>query len=672
MSPAILNVAQQQAVDTINGPILVAAGAGTGKTRVLEYRTLSLVKSGVDPKSILLLTFTRRAAAEMLARAARHDMRCREVAGGTFHSFSLGLLQRYGKLLNLNAFTVLDRADSEEIIGTIIAQLNLRDKKYFPKKRTVTDILSKSVNKLASIETVLEDDYPHLYEWAKPIELIGARAAAYKRERNLLDFDDLLFYLQALLAEHEGVRRRIHEKYQYIMVDEYQDTNKIQEHIVYQLGVGHGNILVVGDEMQSIYRFRGAEYANMIRFPKRFGGTHIVKLEENYRSTQEILDVANAVIDQVAGEHFKKYLASDRSGEKPVYKQFKSPREEAAWVADTILERVNAGISLRSIAVLFRAAYQSAPLELELAARRIPFKKYGGIRFVETAHVKDVLAHLKVIANPQDELSWRRILLLIEGIGEKTVDKLFNSVVIKLAGLLEEKNEAQQAAQLHGEEPFQDQTLSSNLIESLRPLYYLLVKIKDPNLRPSQKIADIVEYYGPILRQRFDDYPQREQDLTALVELSQPYDHDEDLINDFALDPPDQSAVDVRTYDDDFLTLSTVHSAKGLEWNTVFIIQALEGKFPIVRPESKPEDIEEERRLFYVAVTRAKERLYLSSTHGRFSGYYDSWYMNKPSRFIESLLDKDVLESTLLTSNAPFGSSSSQGNEESEEDVDMF
>ncbi|MBI4136521.1 ATP-dependent helicase, partial [Candidatus Roizmanbacteria bacterium] len=641
-----LNPAQLKAVTTHTGPILVIAGAGTGKTRVLEHRTFELIKKGIDPKSILLLTFTRRAASEMLARAARHDRRAQDVAGGTFHSFALVTLQRYGKAVGLETFTVLDRGDSEELIGKIISDLRLGTKRYFPKKHTVLNILSKTINKDTSVEQILEDEYPHLYEWAQAIELVGINAAKYKRQRNLLDFDDLLYYLQSILEENDQIRNKIHERYHYIMVDEYQDTNKIQAKIVHQLANGRGNILVVGDEMQSIYRFRGAEFTNMIKFPRLFSNTQQIPLETNYRSTQEILNVANNVLDQVEGEGFKKHLTSDRSGQMPEYHQFKSVKKEAEWIAEKILSFSRNGESLNQIAVLFRASYQSAPLEIELAARGIPFKKFGGIRFVETAHVKDVLAHLKVVVNHFDELAWRRILLLIDGIGEKAVETLLiNNTVAQLTGFVDQPNTAENT---------QDKVRINT--EKLRPLFELLTKINKEALTSSGKLSEIIAYYKPILRAKYDDYPQREQDLDALIELSAPYEKDEDLLNDFALDPPDQSAMEITTGDNEYVTLSTVHSAKGLEWGTVFVIQAQEGKFPIVRPESKDEDIEEERRLFYVAVTRAKNKLFITSSHGSMRGFYDSWYMSKMSRFVEPLVESKVVDTHMLNESNPWKS----------------
>lgn len=628
----ILNKNQRQAVDSFDGSFLVIAGAGTGKTRVLEYRALSLVKKGVDPRSILLLTFTRRAAAEMLKRASRHDPRLNAIAGGTFHSFALQLLKKYHQLLGLSAnFAVIDQADSESLIGKIITDLNFSQKKHLPKKRTIVDVISQSINKGQPIATILEKEYEHLLEWAERLELVKRQFSRYKLERNLVDYDDLLVYLYLLLKNQPAVRDRLGEKYRFIMVDEYQDTNKLQANVVYEFGKIHQNILVVGDEMQSIYGFRGANFGNMIDFPKIFAKTTKITLEENYRSTQEILDLANAVLDQVEGPVYKKYLRSVRNGQKPVYRQFVSAQKEAEWIAAQILKlNREDNIVLKQIAVLFRAAYQSAALEIELASRGLPFKKFGGIRFIETAHIKDVLSHLKVIENPQDDLSWRRILMLIEGVGEKTADRLTVGIAENQAAVLSEGRFA--------------------------GLQKLLKNISQTSLRPAQQVAEIVDYYLPILRRNYDDYPQREGDLRALIEIALGYEKTGKMLADFALEPPEKSATAFfdKKSEEDFLTLSTIHSAKGLEWQAVFIIQLQEGKFPMPQALNSAEDIEEERRLFYVAVTRAKEKLFLTSSHGRTPGFGSAWFLNKPSRFIETLLYGDVLDAVTLESQSSF------------------
>lgn len=619
----ILNPAQKEAVDSYKGPFLIIAGAGTGKTRVLEYRTLELIKKGVDPSSILLLTFTRRAANEMLERTGRHDSRARHVSGGTFHSFALSILKREGRLIGFESFTVLDRGDSEDLIAKIVTDLKLRENKYFPKKNTVNDIISKSINKLTSIYEVLERDYPHLLEWEKAVELIKMKFAKYKIEKGLMDYDDLLYYFATLLEKFPHVRQRISQKFRFIMVDEYQDTNKIQAKIVNLLGREHANILIVGDEMQSIYAFRGANFENMLEFPEDFKKAKRITLEENYRSTQEILDVANAVMEEVTGPHFKKYLNSPKHGMKPQFLQFKSPKEEASFVAKKIVELTNKGVPIRQIAVLFRASYQSAPLELELTAHSIPFKKFGGIRFVETAHIKDVIAYLRVVVNPKDEISWRRILLLLDGIGEKTAELII--------------------AQIMDGKKLEEALSVSSETQNLFKLFELLRQEKNS---PSEKISLILKYYLPILKKTYDDYPQREQDLSALVDIAGGYTKTAEMLDDFAIDPPDASA---KAYlsegpEREWVCLSTIHSAKGLEWNTVFIIGVQEGRFPSLRGNTDEKEIEEERRLFYVAVTRPKERLFITSAQGKRGGFYESWYFNRPSRFVEPLINQDLVE----------------------------
>src|SRR3989338_4986798 len=637
----MLNPAQQKAVTSLFGPVLVVAGAGTGKTRVLEYRTIELIQHNVDPRSILLLTFTRRAAAEMLARAAQHDVRARDVSGGTFHSFSLEMIKRYGSVAGISTFTVLDQGDSEDAVAKVIRVLGLREKKYFPKKHTVLSIISKASNKDVPIEAVIEDEYPHLFEWRQAIDLVASKYTTYKRDRRFMDFDDLLSEFYRMLVQYPGIRFSIQKKYAFIMVDEFQDTNKIQGKIVHALAETHKNILIVGDEMQSIYKFRGAEFTNMINFPRQFDGTAHITLEENYRSTQAIIDVANHVLDQVEGVSFKKFLTAGRTGPKPEYAQFKSPADEAQWIGSKILSLSREDIPLRHIAVLTRSGYHTAQLEIELASLRIPFKKFGGIRFIETAHVKDVVAHLKVIVNPRDELSWRRILLLIEGVGEKTVDSmLVTEFTLPHTGKFEK-------------------------------LSALLATISQPDLTPSQKIADIVEYYKPILRGQYDDYPQREQDLDAFIEIAREYKDDTEFLNDVALDPPDHSAVNGTFDDNEYVTISTIHSAKGLEWHSVFVLQLQDGKFPIVRDTTKQDDIEEERRLFYVAVTRAKERLFLTSSHSAGRNFYESWYFTRPSRFIEQLLKTSLIQIRLLPQQT--GSLRKQSYQSDDEmDIDAF
>ncbi|MEE8360134.1 MAG: ATP-dependent helicase, partial [Candidatus Omnitrophota bacterium] len=409
-----LNPTQYAAASTIEGPLLVIAGAGSGKTRVIEYRVLHLVQSEIAPSSILLLTFTKRASREMLGRAAKHDPRCERVDGGTFHSFCYKMLRHYAKTIGFNsAFSILDESDSGDAVHRCAVKLGLHDReKRFPKKRTLKGILSMSINKNTSIKDILSRQYPHFIKYAPDIEELRNKYAEYKITKNLMDYDDLLVYFRLVLQD-EAIRQKIAGKYKYIMVDEYQDTNLLQGDITYLMAKEHKNIMVVGDDAQSIYGFRGASHDNIMKFPKQFAGCKIMKLEENYRSTQAILDVGNAILANMKNK-FSKTLVSARmtSGEKPEMLYFKDAYKEAEWIARRIKDLYDEGVELAQQAVLFRNLYISIPLQAELNKRNIPYHVFGGMKFNETAHVKDVIAHLKVIANPKDELSWTRILTL--------------------------------------------------------------------------------------------------------------------------------------------------------------------------------------------------------------------------------------------------------------------
>ncbi|MDP3789077.1 MAG: ATP-dependent helicase, partial [Candidatus Omnitrophota bacterium] len=391
-----LNPSQYEAVTRTEGPLLVIAGAGSGKTRVIEYRVLHLVNSGADPASILLLTFTRKAAREMVSRAERHDTRCKHIDGGTFHSFAYKALKKYSRNLGFtHSFSILDESEAEEAINRCAAKLGFIDReKRFPRKDTLRNIISVYVNKHAHIEDIIKREYPHFLEYAGDIERLRKEYAEYKINKNYMDYDDLLVYLK-LLLENPEIRERISGKYKYIMVDEYQDTNALQGAITYLLGKGHKNVMIVGDDAQGIYGFRGATHENIMSFPKMFPDCRIIKLEENYRSTQTILDVANTVLENMRSK-YSKCLESMRKdiGEKPRLLFFKDAYEEAEWIAVKIKEFNDEGIALQDQGVLFRSAYISIPLQAELSKRNIPYQVVGGLRFYETAHVKDVMAHL--------------------------------------------------------------------------------------------------------------------------------------------------------------------------------------------------------------------------------------------------------------------------------------
>ncbi|MCK9604517.1 MAG: ATP-dependent helicase, partial [Candidatus Omnitrophica bacterium] len=427
-----LNPAQLEAVQSTQGQFLVIAGAGSGKTRVLVYRVANLVEKGIKPEEILLLTFTRRAAEEMLKRSSLLlDDRCQKVSGGTFHSFANSVLRKYAKVLGLsNSFTILDRPDSEDAINLIRTQLGFnKTDKRFPRKRAIAEVISFSVNKSEKIKDVLYDEYPQFIEWSDEIEKINQEYKKYKYSKSLLDYDDLLIYLKELLEKHENVRFALANKYKFIMVDEYQDTNKLQAYIVCLLASEHKNIMVVGDDSQSIYSFRGANFKNIMDFPKIFKDTRIITLEENYRSTQPILNMTNEVI-RFAEEKFEKNLFTRKQGKKlPVFVDARDENSQSKFIVDKILELREEGVELGDIAVLFRSGWHSNDLEVELANRNIPFVKYGGQKFVEAAHIKDVISYLRIVYNRADQISWYRALLLLKGVGPKTAERVIQEIV---------------------------------------------------------------------------------------------------------------------------------------------------------------------------------------------------------------------------------------------------
>jgi DNA helicase-2/ATP-dependent DNA helicase PcrA len=621
----VLNPQQREAVLHGDGPLLVIAGAGTGKTRTLIYRVARLVETGVPAPSVLLLTFTRRAAEEMLRRASLLlDRRCEKVAGGTFHSFANSLLRRHAGAIGFGEnFTILDRSDSENLIGLLRQEIHAAHKTVrFPRKGTLADLVSRAVNRGEDLTTAVERDAPHFLYCLDDILRIHRLYEAAKREQNLMDYDDLLVHLETLLREHEGIRRAVSETYRYILVDEYQDTNRIQAEILRLLAATHDNVMTVGDDSQSIYSFRGARFRNILDFPSDFPGAKVVYLEENYRSVQPILDVTNEIIARAAEKFPKRLFTVRGGGERPTILSAPNERIQSAFVADRILELTEEqGIPLREIAVLFRAAYLSFDLEVELAKRHIPYRKYGGYKFLETAHVKDVIAHLRLIENPRDTLSLSRALMLIPGVGRKRSAEIsrraheeasHSPVLSSLAGMKGSEGAARLSACLR------------ELTENPSP--------------PAEALARILAYYRPLLEAKYDDYPRRLKDLEHIESLCARHRTLSSFLAEVTLEPPEASVVDIVApgRDGDTLTLSTIHSAKGLEWKVVFLLWVLDGKIPLARAAEDGEEMEEERRLLYVAATRAKDTLVLTypvNIYERASGTV----LSLPSRFVEDI-----------------------------------
>lgn len=623
-----LNPAQLSAVMHKKGPVLVIAGAGSGKTKTLTYRVARLIEDGIKPENILLLTFTKKAAAEMLSRATLVlDDRCEKVAGGTFHSFANIILRKYSKFLKLKSnFTILDKSDCEDIINHITGQMFPKKEKRFPKKSTILEIYSKSVNKETPTKQIIEEEFPQFAHCEDKIIEVHKAYVGYKRENSVLDYDDLLLYVKLLLENNEGLRKKLSNQYQYIMVDEYQDTNTLQADVIKLLASEHSNIMAVGDDAQSIYSFRGANYRNILDFPKLFEGTEIIKLEQNYRSTQNILKLTNTIISKAKEKYAKTLFSNIESPIVPALICAKNTQMEADFICQRILELLDEDVNLSDICVLARNARMSYALEIELSKRAIPYQKFGGPKFMETAHIKDIVSHLRVIINPDDIISLNRILLLLKGVGATTV----NNIIPIIKGNLNPNIKL----------------LPSNKTTSLVPLLKTLENLRSqiPMRKPSDIVEDVIEYYRPILKDKYDDYNKREKDLDHFQYLSEQYSNLEDFISDMALEPPDASIEGMykRNSDDEALTISTIHSAKGLEWDSVFIIGAVDGRFPSAYSFNSAEEMDEELRLMYVATTRAKNNLYITYPVDMYD-YSMNMVLSKPSRFLNGIPD-DILE----------------------------
>lgn len=626
-----LNKAQLEAVKQQDGAVLVIAGAGSGKTKTLTYRVARLIEDGINPSNILLLTFTKKAAQEMLSRASLVlDSRCEKVAGGTFHSFANIILRKYSSLLELqNNFTITDRADSEDIINHIRSQLIGKQEKRFPKKGTILDIYSKSVNKDIPSDEVIASEYSQFAHCSDKINEIIIEYNNYKHKNFVLDYDDLLLYLRTLLESKPDVRKKLSNQYKYIMVDEYQDTNKIQAQIIKLLASEHSNVMAVGDDSQSIYSFRGANFKNILEFPSLFENTKIIKLEQNYRSSQNILALANEILLK-AKEKYSKTLFSDIvSPIKPALISASDSKTEAEFVVQRVLElSEEENLSLNDMCVLARSSRMTYELEIELAKKNIPYKKFGGLKFIEASHVKDIIAHLRVILNPSDIISYTRILLLLDGIGNQSANKLL-PVLIQNSDINTQK-------------------LPVKNTEAVINLHNLISRNQQNIFAPSKVIQDVIKYYEPILKDKYDDYTKREKDLEHFISLSEKYSSLEDFISDLALEPPDTSVTDVEegAVKDEYLTLSTIHSVKGLEYKAVFIIGAVDGRFPSLYSFNSPEELDEELRLMYVAVTRAKTHLAVTYPIDMFD-YSTGMVLSKPSRFLDGI-SQDILEKWII------------------------
>ncbi|MFC1540554.1 ATP-dependent helicase [Candidatus Margulisiibacteriota bacterium] len=622
---------QLPVVTASGGPMLVIAGAGSGKTRTVTYRVAYLVESGIPLDRILLVTFTNKASKEMLSRVEmllKRDVK--GIWGGTFHHVGNIMLRKHAKLVGYNSnYTILDRADSKDLIDSCIGEANIDVKaRRFPKGDSLLSIFGLSVNTERNIADVIAYNYPQFEPLTDEIEGIAKLYRERKRKHNLMDFDDLLFYWWKLLSENPEVAERYSKKFLHVLVDEYQDTNLIQAKIIDILASKHRNLMVVGDDSQSIYSFRGAHFQNIIKFPRVYKDAKFFKLEINHRSTPEILSLANSSIAN-AKEKFNKELRANRpQGQKPSLVPVSTANEQAAFIAQRMLELREEGLLLNDMAVLYRSHYQSMEIQMELTKRGIPFEIRSGIRFFEEAHIKDVLAHIKIFHNPYDEISWARALKLLEKIGPRTAEKIFQELTKSLKPL---------------------ETIFSPEISKLVPkggerafkqFQELLKRLSEQSDHPAEMIKTITESgYDEYLKNQYPNWRERLEDLEQLGSYSIQFKNLEELLSALAL----VSGIEAETVvegddgDNETCVLSTVHQAKGLEWKVVFVVWLADGRFPSYLSFGKEEEMEEERRLFYVAVTRAKDDLYLSYPM-IYSGY-DGEVLMKVSRYLEELPD---------------------------------
>jgi DNA helicase-2/ATP-dependent DNA helicase PcrA len=597
---AELNPEQAAAATYGEGPLLVIAGAGTGKTRTLVYRVAHLIEHGVKAERILLLTFTRRAAQEMLSRAERlAGSASRGVQGGTFHATGHRLLRRFGAVAGLpNDFTIMDQGDAEDLMHLGRAQLGYADKKRrFPKKETLHYVYSRHINTDIPVGDILREQFPQFVDNEPDFLRIYEDYTKRKGDRNLVDYDDLLLFW-AMMLEVPALAERVAGLYDHLLVDEYQDTNILQARILHGMCRGHRNITVVGDDAQSIYSFRGASFRNILDFPEQFAGTTMVALEQNYRSTQPILDATNTLISRAAERYTKNLWTKRTGGEPPWLVTVQDEQQQTRFVADRILELHEDGTPLHEMAVLFRAGYMSADLEIELTNRRIPFEKWGGLKFLEAAHVKDVLAFLRILENPRDEVSWYRVLMLLPGIGETTA----RAAIEAMAQM------AWESAAFGRFKPPQ------RAREAHRQLVVLLDQLRIGSGEVTSVSADIASVrtlYDDVLRERYDRVEPRLADLEQLQTIAGGYPSREAFLSALALEPPQATQDLAGGADDerDVLVLSTAHSAKGKEWDAVFLIWAADGWFPMARALGDEDELDEERRLMYVAMTRARNHL---------------------------------------------------------------
>ena len=627
------------AVDHDDGPLRIIAGAGTGKTRTLVSRLARLLDEGIPPERVLLVTFSRRAASELIRRAGQlvDPRMARRVEAGTFHSVAHRVLRRYSSALGLpEGFTVMDPGDVGDLFALLRTPIASDRHRRFPKTSTVVAVYSRVVSSQVSVDETVARDFPWCSEDIDGLKLIFTEYTERKRAQHLLDFDDLLLFWRAA-AMDPNVGPVLASMFDHVLVDEYQDTSMVQADVLRALRALDARITVVGDDAQAIYSFRAASVRNILDFPEHFSSATTVTLEQNYRSTRSILELANAVMADATEGHRKRLWTDQGGGVLPVLATCEDQQCQAEAVCTTILEHHESGKALKDQVVLFRTAHHSDLLEVELGRRGVPFVKYGGLRFLEASHIRDLLAALRLVENPWDELAWLRVLQLADGVGPKSATRMMHDLGVREPGFA-------------GPNPldrFCEGPVGANHRSALE-----LQRIADGLSRCRDQTAPLgarVELLGnvlePMIRRIYDHPEPRLADLDALVRLAADYSGLDAFLADLTLDPPSSTGdlAGKPSLDDDWLTLSTVHSAKGGEWDVVHLIHAADGAFPSDMATGTAEGVDEERRLFYVALTRARSHLHIYAPlryhHGDPGGWTDRHSYAQRTRFLPPELD---------------------------------
>jgi DNA helicase-2/ATP-dependent DNA helicase PcrA len=657
-----LNAQQLAAVTAPPGPALVIAGAGSGKTRTLTYRVAFLLEQGIPADRILLLTFTNKAAGEMMRRVSDLlGQQLRALWGGTFHSIGARILRLHAETLGYRRdFTILDRDDSRDLIKACIADAKIETKGgHFPKLDVLGEIFSLAVNTHESVEELVAGQFSYFEQFTGKISGLAKAYAERKRATNAMDFDDLLALWLKLIQNHADVREHYQRRFQFILVDEYQDTNKLQGDLIDLLAARHHNVMVVGDDAQSIYAWRGANFANILNFPKRHPGAKIFKIETNYRSTPEILNVANAAIAANVNQYAKELEPARKSGLKPTLVQCHDAQQQAAFIGQRVMELHEEGIGLNHVAVLYRSHFHALELQLELTRRQISFSITSGIRFFEQAHIKDATAYLKFVANPRDEVSFKRLVQLLPGVAAKGADKLWRNFraefaeTVKRDGvemLKSQKVDAAENASTHRERriktpiavALQDSVAAvpKRALLAWAQLTATISQLEDEAVRksPAKMLRLVIDAgYDDYLKETYDNYERRLEEIQQLAEFAFQFASVEEFLTQLALLTNVEAEEDPHD-DAERMRLSTIHQAKGLEFDVVFVIMLCDGLFPSSRASETDDGEEEERRLFYVSITRAKNELYLCypmSRAGFGSSGVDTY--QSPSRFLSEI-----------------------------------